>query len=281
VEEVKEQVGAVANKTAVKVTVALNHALEIVEKEADKLLNETELEKSELIGAVQSALTTSNTTILPRFEQFASKALTSTWGRWQNLRAVVDSTASRISGGLSAAGQGKLASQFTQMIDSSLVNIDDFSTMLKESADALHGLGEKGLQEAEATLLAVNTKLNQALTHVFAFVGMFQQTFQDVVERITDTLQIANEAVDHAFASVQHNVTSVSWRVRTSARDMMLGLHRSMADVMEVSNMTEPEWHPVTMPSDMVIRGSAIGLRLPIAAVLAAVLGAVIAAEGR
>jgi len=280
VDQVRDQVRAIANHTAQKITAALNHALETIGEHADALLNGTQAEKAQLLGALQTALNASNATILPRFAELADGALGSTSGRWRVLRATVGGTAVRISGGLSDAGQDRLASQFAQMIDSSLASIDGFLSRLQEAAQSLHGIGVREVQEAEGILLSVNGELNQALTYVAAFVRKFEQTFRDVAETISDALQLATGEVDPAFASVQQSAAAVSRRAQTAARDMLLGLHRSIADVMEVSNMTTPQWRPVSMPPDMAAQGSAVGLRLPLAAVLAAVLGAVIAAEG-
>jgi len=280
-DELEHQMEGVAGDTAQKIANALNHALRLVRKEADGLLSETAAEKTEFIAQLNHSLALANDTILPDFERAAKKAITSVWGRWQSLRLLIHRSADKIEGGLRAAGQGEMASRLDIMTGDSLDSLDSFLSRLRETDDDLHGLGTMGLREAEDALLRVNDELNKALQHVAAFVAKFQQSYQEVTERICNALVLSTEEVDRAFSSVQHNVTSISWRVRSSGREIALGMHRGIVMVARSKNMTTPEWRPVTVPPNAVLFGAAGGPQLPLLVLLAAGLAALVAAEGR
>eukprot|EP00416_Gambierdiscus_australes_P039254 CAMPEP_0171109494 /NCGR_PEP_ID=MMETSP0766_2-20121228/70809_1 /TAXON_ID=439317 /ORGANISM="Gambierdiscus australes, Strain CAWD 149" /LENGTH=299 /DNA_ID=CAMNT_0011571237 /DNA_START=72 /DNA_END=967 /DNA_ORIENTATION=+ len=220
VQQAGDVVHRIAADVAKKVAAALNQALSFVRQEADVLLNATVEEKAKMFAELNRTLTFGGKTVLPDFEKASNEAVSELWTKWASLREIVDRTADTIADALTRAGQTALGKRLDTAITASLQSLDSFMTKLKDANDSLSGIGQKAYTEAESTLLMVNDKLNKALGHVALFIVQYEQSFQDIIDQISNALATAQEEADRAFATVHHNITEIAWRVRSSSREL-------------------------------------------------------------
>lgn len=248
VDQLSQTIQAASTHLAMKIASALNHALEYIKSESDRLLFDTMQEKAAFFEQVQNAVATPNSTMVLQFKQAANKILVSAWGRWQTLKGLVDRSSEKICGGLKGAGQGWLASKVNLMINSAETNLDSFMKQLKEADDELQNLDEGDMAVVQQRLVKINTLLNKAMQQIPTFISKFQQAFQEITEKLCTALLLSSEDVDSAFATVAQNVTSIGWRLRSSGRELLLSMHRGIVLVSKAMNVTPPEWDPIPPP---------------------------------
>jgi len=252
---------------------ALNHALSVVLAEANDLLKKTMEDKLALMRAVNSSIADVDKKVLPEFAAAVDKLLDTAQARWTSVKDALANSVSVITSALGSAGQGKLAGLLTSAVDSAEHSLDAFMQKLRDASKDVQGLGQKEVAQAQAVLFRVNEKLNDALEDMARFLMHFQHGFQELIDTVSGAVVWSDGDVDRALASVQHNVTSIAWRARSSSRELVLGVRQGILACAKAEHFEPPPWQPVAMPVyEGAARGST-GLGLLAALIAGAALG--------